>query len=352
MALKAMSPELESAISEMTAEINKINAGMKSSCQTAQSLLDGAGITQTAMNSAVSEAKQWAVGDGTQSDAATSDQAYSTNLFAAEAKVNASSTNSGGNIVKAVARNYVWAAMNSGNMSDMPDSKKMIAMSIIGAYGTATIPGDTDHLKPVIIAGPLKLKELVGDFSTPTASMTVLDCGADTAECLEPTQATQTTVPFARIAYNNLIQLRNKILTRTPLDSSDDGALQMLGMTQMPVWRVLELTSTPSMQMISDTYIEKFSNVIGYEMAIHFLQQFTEDVEKTMNSTAADENSQTIKENYKQIQEALARVRSDGVSVKQTIDSTVGGMQGMVTDLEHLEKTMYFNLSNSFERQR
>lgn len=345
MALKAMSPELEGAITELTAEINKINAGMQSSCQMASTLLEGAGITQQAMDGAMATAKRWAVGDGSQSDAAASAQAYNGNLAATRAKVDASATNSGGNIVKKVARNYVWAAMNSGVLTDMPDSKKMVAMSLIGAYGNA--PGPTaDQLTPISLEGPLKLVDLVGTTATPTVTLKILDCGADTAECLTPTEVNQAgVVPFARIAMNNLVQLRDKIETRTALVPADNAALQMLAMTSMPVWKVLELTSTPQMHWLSDTYIEKFSNVIGYEMAIQFLIQFTIDVEKTMAISAKTEDGASVKDNYEKIKTQLQKIREEAMEVKRQIDAHVGGMQGMIAEIEHLERTMYFSLS-------
>lgn len=344
MALKAMSPELEGAITELTAEINKMNALAKSSCQAASALLSGAGITQKAMDSAVASAKRWAVGDGSASDEATAQQSYDANLAATQAKVDASATNSGGNVVKKVARNYVWTAMNSGVLTDMPDSKKQIAMSLIGAYGNTIIPANPDQLKPVTQEATIKLVDLVGTSATPNVNLKVLVCD-ETSECKEPAPAPQVVVPFARIAYNNLVQLRDKIETRAALTGADDPALQMLGMTSMPVWKVLELTSTPSLHWLSDTYIEKFANVIGYEMAIQFLIQFTQDVEKTMTITGATEDAESVKVNYDKIKAQLQKLREEAMTVKATIERNTGGMQGMIAEIEHLERTMYFSLS-------
>jgi conjugative transfer pilus assembly protein TraH len=344
MALKSMSPELEGAITELTAEINKMNALAKSSCQMASSMLTGAGITQQAMDGAMASAKRWAVGDGSASDDATASQNYDANLSASQAKVDAGAVNSGGNAVKKVARNYVWSAMNSGVLTDMPDSKKQIAMSLIGAYGNTIIAASPDQLKPVTQEATIKLVDLVGTSATPNVNLSVLVCD-ETSECKEPAPAPQLVVPFARIAYNNLVQLRDKIETRAPLTAADDAALQMLGMTSMPVWKVLELTSTPALHWLSDTYIEKFSNVIGYEMAIQFLIQFTQDVEKTMTITGATEDAASVKENYDKIKIQLQKLREEASTVKASIDANVGGMQGMIAEIEHLERTLYFSLS-------
>lgn len=344
MALKAMSPDLEGAINDLTAEINKFNNAAKGSCEAAQSLLTAGGITQDTMNAAWKTAKQYAQADGTSSDQATLSQMYDANLTAIKTKVDGSATNSGGKKEKAVARNYLWSAMNSGDMTDFPTSLKQVAMSLIGVEGNVLDGATPDGLRPVVLPNTVTMHELVGRWDQTTVSLRVITCN-EPDECLDPAPAASSQKPFARIAYERLSALRDKIKDRTALDATDQDAIKMLGMTTLPVWKVLELTSSPGRLWLSDEYIKKFSNVIGYELAVAFINTFSADVEKSLSKLTPTEDSKRIAEALGQLKLRLARLREEAQWVKVNIDAQSGGISGTIQELQHLERTLYQNMS-------
>ncbi len=344
MALKAMSPDLEGAINDLTAEINKYNNMAKSSCDAASALLTGAGLNQSTMDAAWKTAKQYAMADGTSSDQATLSQMYDSNLAAIKTKVDAKADNSGGKKEKAVARNYLWSAMNTGDMTDFPVSLKQVAMSLIGVKGNAISATSPDEVDPIVLPETVGMADLVGRWDLTTVPLRIITCN-ETDECLRPAPTAETHKPFARIAYERLTSLRNKISTRTALDASDNDGIKMLGMTTLPVWKVLELTSSPGRLWLSEEYIRKFSNVIGYELAINFVQTFAADVEKTLSKLKPTEDNEKVVQALGELKVRLERLRDEAKDVKAKLDANSGGIAGTIQELQHLERTLYQNMS-------
>ncbi|MBK6616142.1 conjugal transfer protein TraH [Ottowia sp.] len=346
MALKSMSPELEGAIAEITAEINKFNNMAKSSCEAAQALVGATGLTDTSFRSAESQAQGYERGRGAVAGVFEAMTSLGGNLPGVKAATDAApqALNAGGKKVKTVEKNYIWVAMNSGTMSDFPDSMKQIAMSLIGAQISKQDPADPDKLIPQIEAYTIHMEDLVGTWDQATVPIRILTCN-ETDQCLSPAPAINNMAPFARIAYNNLIRLRNKIVARTPLDATDNDAVAMLGMTSVPMWKILELTSTPGRVWLSDQYIMKYSQLIGYELAIGFVNTFSTDLEKSMHTTGPNEPAADVKQIYADILLRLSRLRAESAAVKAKIDQNVGGMQGTLAELQHLERTLYQNMS-------
>lgn len=346
MALKAMSPDLEGAINDLTAEINKYNNMAKSSCEAASSLLTGAGLNQNVMDAAWKTAKQYAMEDGTSADQATLSQMFDSNLTAIKTKVDGKATNSGGKVEKAVARNYLWSAMNSGDMTDFPVSLKQVAMSLIGVEGNAVNASSPDALDPIVLPHTVAMVDLVGRWDLSTVPLSLIKCPAtDTEQCLRPAPSAENHKPFARIAYERLKSLRDKIQTRAALTAADEDGIKMLGMTTLPVWKVLELTSSPARQWLSEDYIRKFSNVIGYELAIAFVTAFTQDVQKTLAKTKPTEDNARVVAALQQLKLRLDRLQDEAVDVKRQIDMNSGGIAGTIQELQHLERTLYQNMS-------
>lgn len=344
MALKAMSPDLEGAVNDLTGMINMFNGQASNSCEMAQNLMDRYAPSQEQMNSAVRDSIGYDRDSGVVSDVATGIRKYAANLGIASTTANAKATNSGGKIEKAVTRNYIWSAMNSGSMTDFPNSMKEIAMSIAGATVVRADAVDPEAQNVDSKPPTINFKDLVGTWNDPTLVVKVIKCD-EYEECLNPTTTNESHTGFARNAYTRLLGLRNKIVSRTPLDATDNASLNMLGMTTLPVWKVLELTSSPGRLWLSDEYIKKFSNVIGYELAIGFISSLTYDVEKTLVKVTKAGDKPGAVEHLTKVQEQLARLREEAVAVKAELDRNNGGLPGTIAEIQHLERTLYQNMS-------
>lgn len=346
MALKAMSPDLEGAVNDLTSMINMFNGQASNSCEMAQNLLDKANINDASMHSAVKNAIGYDRDSGVITDVAAGIAKHAADLGIASTTSNARATNSGGKIEKAVSRNYIWSAMNSGSMTDFPNSMKEIAMSIAGATIVKVRTGEPNGNDVDAKPPTLNFKDLVGSWNDTTLPLKVMKCG-EYDECLDVTVATENQMGFARNVYNRLLVLRNKIVARQALDATDNASLQMLGMTTMPVWKVLELTSSPGRLWLSDEYIKKFSNVIGYELAIGFITSLSYDVEKTlMKPIKAGDDSEAIIKGLQDTRDLLARLRAEAATEKARMDAQNQGMTGAIAEIQHLERTLYQNLSS------
>jgi conjugative transfer pilus assembly protein TraH len=346
MALKAMSPELEGAISELSAQLNSLNTSMRDSCKVAGDLLAGAGISDKTFNDNSEYAARYARGRGAVTDAFSGLMTYGSNQAATNGEVDsaASANNAGGKPVSKASRNFVWSAMNSGSLSGFPDELKEVAQSLIGVTGAVASATDPDVMEPIVLAETVHMRDLVGSWDRDQVDLTILACN-DMDECLAPTGTVRAQRPFARMAYLNLLRLRDKILNRTPLDATDSEAVVMLGLTSLPVWKILELTSSPGRLWLSDDYIRKYANVIGYELAINFIISFSSDIDKTINTSAKTERSANVQQYLEQVKLRLARLRTEAREVKVQIDSNSMSYASMVSELEHLERTLYQNLS-------
>lgn len=345
MALKAMSPDLEGAINDITAMINMFNQSVTSSCEVARNLTENYLPSQATMNKAVKDAIGIDRENGVVTDVVAGIRKFATNMGAVQATVDARATNSGGKKVRAVSRNYIWSAMNSGQMADFPTSLKEVAMSIASAT-IVRVDTTSADAAPIPDARPatLNMRDLVGSWDDTTLTLNIMRCD-DSEECLNPTTNAEHQTGFARNVYTRLLALRTKIVNRTPLDASDNASLQLLGMTTMPVWKVLELTSSPGRIWLSDEYIKKFSNVIGYELAIGFVTSITYDIEKMLHKTKSEGDDPAVIENLTLILQRMQKLRDDAAIVKKQIDENGGGVAGAIAEIQHLERTLYQNMS-------
>lgn len=345
MALKAMSPDLEGAVNDLTSMINMFNGAASNSCEMAENLLAKSNISTETIAGAVKEAIGYDRESGVVADVATGIRKYAANLPGAKVTVDAKATNSGGKVEKGLDRNFLWAAMNSGSMTDFPNSIKEVAMSLASATVVKSNAVDPSGQDVNAIPATLTFNDLVGTWQNGTVNLRMISCAGEYDECLNPVTVTQVHTGFARLVYNRMLVLRNKIVSRTPLDATDDESLKMLGMTTMPVWKILELTSSPGRIWLSNAYIEKFANIIGYELAIGFVTTLSYDVEKTLAKTKAAGDKGQIVEQLSSIQDKLVKLRGEARAVKEQIDGENQGLTGAINEIQHLERTLYQNMS-------
>lgn len=345
MALKAMSPDLEGAINDITSMINMFNQGASSSCEAAQNLMEKYGPSQGTINKAVKDAIGIDRENGVVTDVVAGIRKYATDMGVARTTVDARATNSGGKKERAVSRNYIWSAMNSGQMADFPTSLKEVAMSIASATIVRVNTASPDAA-PIPDSKPatINFQDLVGTWNDTTLTLSILRCD-EADECLNPAPNAEAQTGFARNVYTRLLALRTKIINRTPLDATDNASLQLLGMTTMPVWKVLELTSSPGRIWLSDEYIKKFSNVIGYELAIGFVTSISYDIEKMLHKKKSAGDDPAVIENLTLVMERMQKLREDAAIVKQRLDANSGGLAGSIAEIQHLERTLYQNMS-------
>ncbi len=349
MALQSMSPDLANVISEISKDMQTMNNKLGNSCEMAAQALKGVGVTQEWMNGISNSAGLAANADGSSTSMFDAYQTFKSNLGLATQKVEASAPlNSGGKRVVGPEKNFLWAAMNSGSLSDFPDQMKEIAMSLLGTQGVLKDATNADQMRDLMKAQTIKLEELVGKWNTTTVTIKKYECTTADDKCLEMAIVDTAVKPFARIAYENLVLLRDAIATRQPLSAvpGSDDALRMLGVTQLPAYKVLELTSTPGRLYLSEVFIQKYADLIGYELAIGFMESITSDLEKTLNAAKAAEQTVGEKEYLVELRKTLQKYREDARELGQKIAQSTGGQWGLIQEVERLERVLYTSFSN------
>jgi hypothetical protein len=262
----------------------------------------------------------------------------------------AQKSNSGGAPVGNPERNITWLAMNSGSLSNFSADHRKLAMNMVGTV-IYRKKGGQDAVPEEIVIGALSnaVQVLAGRWNDAQVPIEgAWDCGNDpTSACLTPTVSTWSLKPLAAQAYDSLRVVRDAIRDRQAVLSHPNGsaALQILGTTRLPVYRVLELTSAPSMAGVSDALLEKYADYMGLEMAARMLTGLLTDVQKSLSSSQGTLDG-LARQDLEQLNQTLLRQLRDIRSAEETLVQLIGPERDLVTQVEHLERSLYasFNL--------
>jgi conjugative transfer pilus assembly protein TraH len=353
IALESMSPQLSKTMQEISDEIQRMNNHLGNSCQMAKDTLNATG------------AEQWARSMGNSLSGAMVSLGQASGFYdsftelrgsvgkvvaAANNLPTAQKSNSGGAPVGNPERNITWLAMNSGSLSNFSAEHRKLAMNMVGTVIYRKNAAQ-DAVPEEIVIGALSnaVQVLAGrwnDANVPIGG--AWDCGNDpTSACLTPTVSTWSLKPLAAQAYESLRLVRDAIRDRQAVLSLPNGsaALQILGTTRLPVYRVLELTSAPSMAGVSDALLEKYADYMGLEMAARMLTGLLTDVQKSLSSSQGTFDG-LARQDLEQLNQTLLRQLRDIRSAEETLVQLIGPERDLVTQVEHLERSLYasFNL--------
>jgi hypothetical protein len=251
-------------------------------------------------------------------------------------------TNSGGIPIDAPEINVLWSALSSGDMG-LDQSEKEYMMSMIGTTvikrngsGTdaVTVPFD----QPKLIALP----DLIGDPTNASETLSIYSCD-DSAACLNPTKSSQTQKSFSRIIYEKATNLQQAIINRT---APDYGDLKLLTVTtSIPIYKIIKLSTVPSMSFLGNDLIQKFSTAVALEIASYYVEDVAHNVDKLLKSGKTQGLSAQRSKALDDLQERLRDLRDQVYKQRVEVYQKINQQQAMIAQIEQLERSLYGNLS-------
>lgn len=351
LALKSMSPELAQTIKEISDDIQRMNGYLGDSCKSAKALL---GMTPPEKWSEEQVTKRTGA-KMQEGDAGSYYTAYSqlkTSLGAtlAAALPAGEGANSGGSPVGAAERNVTWLAINSGTLASSTPEYMKVIMSIMGTKIYKKNPGSDILAMNPVYTQKVYLKNLAGRWYENSVNLPVWDCGIDiTDQCLVPTGDTITGFkPLARLAYESMRTVRNAIVARQDILSVPGGtdAMRMLGSTRLPAFKILELTSTSGMTGLSELMMQKYADLMGWELAAQFTTQLTEDVAKQISDSKATSGNGFAQEDLEFLEKKLASLNDESTEIRKQLAIINGSQADLINEIQMMERSFYnsFNL--------
>ena len=263
----------------------------------------------------------------------------------------AEQTNSGGSPVGAGERNVTWLAINSGSLASSTPQYMQVILGMLGTKIYKRRPGSGDELamNPVFTQ-VVEVKDLAGYWYESSKNLTVWDCGTDiTQPCLEPTgDVISGFKPLARLAYESMKTIRDAIVNRQDVLTVTGGveAMQMMGLTRLPAYKILELTSSGGMTGLSEIMMQKYANLIGWELATQFILQLTEDVAKQISDSKATASSGFAQADLDFLEKRLTGLNMEASAIRNELAVINGSQADLINEIQMMERSFYnsFNL--------
>lgn len=347
LALKSFAPQLETVIGQISDDIQRMNAMMGSSCQAAAALVNATGWPEKVKaQNAGQSASTGALGgfyDGYQKFSSSLNDALNTDYGPAVEK------NSGGAPVGKKEHNVTWLAINSGQISDSGRDYRNIVLSMFGTTIYKLDEHNPDTPQQQTISKRVNMEELAGRWSSPPSSLGVWNCGDDISDpCLLMGEGTVANFrPLASKAYQSMTVIRDAIMNRQDIMTVTGGpaAMTMLGATRLPVFKVIEISSSPGMIGLSEIFLQKFADLMGYELATAFINTASEELSRSL--TTARRYSTTIDPNdIKHLEIQVLELKKESGEVRKKLDALHGSQADLIKEVEHLEGALWsgFNL--------
>lgn len=351
LALKSMSPQLADTIKEISDDIQRMNSYLGSSCQAAKALVNATGwpekVAQQASQEKVANGGAGGIYDSYTQMKTSIGNSLGVTLPTAQQK------NSGGAPVGSYEVNTAWLAVNSGAFAGMTQDEMSVAMTLTGTRIYRKKQGSDEIPDPLVVPRGLTVPDFAGRWNDAPTTLTVYRCPNDiTSKCISDTDFSRTGTisnyqSLASKAYASLMIVRDAIINRTDIASVAGGpeAMQILGATRLPVFKILESTSTPGMIGISNMLIQKYSDLMGHEMASNYVGGITVEMEKSI-VTIKQSTSTMSAGDIDDLLKSLRVLQEEAAAYKAYIDRTVGTESDLITQVQHLERSIYasFNM--------
>ncbi len=341
VALQAMAPELESKIQEVATYINDWNKQFGNSCQAAKALMD-AGPSQW-IKETVQNAKLSMMSSGAASDYAEASDEVDTN--GSNAIANASPiVNSAGKTITAPELNILWSAFNTGNMG-LDDSEKELMMALVGTTILRKVGNGADAtLHPESFPERISIRELVGDPLDTSTTIPTYSCGGDSDKCMSLTPSTRSEKPFARLVYEKAKALQDAIINRTPPNTADLKLLTVT--TSIPIYKIIQVSAMPSRAYLGNDLLEQYAMAVAWEIASRYVEDLSRNIGKMLLTARDQDNSKAKVEALEGIRLRLVDVRREMKAERDEIYQQITKNGAMIAQIEHIERSLYGNLSS------
>lgn len=345
LALKSMAPEVAATIEVMQDWAQRINQFNMNSCEVASWAINDKTLDFMIPADAKERATNHARWMGQKADHF---------LSALGVRDSAEETRQAHNLSKAVAPNqYVnnysydvnitWKMLSK--IGEMSKAEKELVMSIVGTGITKEGTDDTGAKAMKVDPYPpqINISELIGQRSGLTsARIYSCDDGLNCLDLSDPPVAVNY-MSFARVANDKMKSIRAKIQNRIAQTPED---LAIADMTSIPIYRLLSISTLSKYPALSDTVIDKYSDLIGLELAMHYLEYLSEEVSRQIKVEKTKANNHIIGY-FESLEKRLQELLEQGRMRRLTLINERSALMANIAEIEHIERTLYSNLSAS-----
>jgi conjugative transfer pilus assembly protein TraH len=372
IALKALSPELDSTINDFSQRIQKMVAEYKNACKAATALVEG--VT----GSSVAELKKQACEYGrTVRNDDTECEKNSGNVAKTKADAQSNATSNPNSLLNP-ERNVVWRALNSTDYgTSLTLAEKEFIMSITGTV-IFLIDNPADNAPPRLVrVDPVKasidelINALKGEAGTSGVSMEVYTCvhkntvaPADTTamadnNCLTVTKSTKNIgggflnkLTASKTAVVNAIQTRTSLTTDATLVNHYSV---LHSASSLPLLKVIQASATKKNAMMTDSMVNTFLEITATEMSIRYLRYALGAISQTMGFISAS-NSQTDKDTMAVIMERykdLSKNLNDREAIaNQQLTTLTESLKLYETVQQYMQASLSVNMTRSLSLGR
>lgn len=372
LALKNLSPDFAEEVKAYWTKFQEIANGTISSCEAAQALLDTTGVSD-AIKGATSTAQSWlrspsgGSADGadarekTRADFRQMERAYAAKTPEEKQGIDPATGLPSGFTQNDIEINLMWAVINNGKYSSMTTEEKEEMMTLVGAvvYRKANpTTGDPDNmLTPFVKAAPIisnMAAQLLGtiDTSNPAATTPIkrLTCGADTVNCLNPTESVVQVVGVAQRIYNAAAKVKDGIRNRNRAAFTQDDMYRLTTYTSVPLLPLIQSTAYSRYDALSTDILKTFSEIAAYEIVVAYM----EDVLSTLRKSLQVTDEKALRPDLQKYAAAsIKRIDEDLKTLdakRRDINMKIAGLRDTQQWMEHIESRIRSSLSEGLRR--
>lgn len=367
IALKALSPELSTTITNFSKDIQAWTKDFKNSCKAATALIEStSGKSVQELQDLARKNNIWTSSD--YSTGAKNEGDMQKQKEDAKAFVTAN-PNSGLN----PQRNLVWEVLNSGDFAGtVTDQEKRFIMAITGTVvfqytnesdASSIVPralpaatGDVDTL----------IEKLVGDKDTATVDVPIFQCTNVTTDapsnlaaatgnnnCLIATLGTETISGGFRY---RLEQAKNAVVTgirtRQALTGDDMLAYGVLhNSSALPILKVVQASALQRNNFIGDATVSQYLDIAAREMAIKYLKTAVGVVKMTANA-GGNTNSKLVSDESAKLLLKATEIDKSLESSEKNMRDKINNVSSTLTTYESVRKYMLNTMSADLTRSR
>lgn len=342
LAIKGVSSLVGSNIEMLLKQLQDASNFFSNSCRNAEMLVDGALSRKSAdLYSACMKIRRLAGDDEVQASARCKDRAP---------EENAAGANSTNPFARAAAQrdvNIIWAALKK---TDLGHAERELYMNLAGTVIVRAGDNGNQVIDPTV-ADFRDLEQGNADLPLEAAPGDVAlagwwTCNEETdPDCLNPTQlASKSFTPFTQYVVNRMGSLRDALRNNSVPSTAD---VNFVNNTTLPIAQMLKLGYMSGRSQITDSFINRYAQVIGYDFAYNFLSKGLRESRNFLRNGANRRGveEQAVNEMLDHIDKVLAHLDS----AKNTAASEQQAMNSMLTNLQQIEQQMYATLPNGIQ---
>lgn len=240
--------------------------------------------------------------------------------------------------------NVVWNALKK--VDGISDEYRMLLMSMIG---TSIFPAEGPMR--IVARKEITLKELIGGnvvdgdgLPMGQIDLPIWRC-VDMDECLTVTEDTLHTDSFKAMVRTKMNAITDKIAGREPYEDAA-GIMKFLNATDLPVYKMLAVTTTLGNTTMADTMVNRYQELIAAKYAEVYIQRAVTDLRLAISKYSA-QASPSMSLELDKLRPQLEVLQNDARQTLQTAYSQTVSTYAIAQEVGHMERALNANLSQT-----